>query len=85
MFYRGCAGVVNISVPGVPLPIDPRGINASQQLSTQFPFNLDYNSGDTIGFGESLGATSCIMSPQRSPSCVSVDSVDGTRRRLEMS
>ncbi|KAI0712239.1 alcohol oxidase [Earliella scabrosa] len=43
-------GVVNISVPGVPLPIDPRGINASQQLSTQFPFNLDYNSGDTIGF-----------------------------------
>ena len=36
------------------MPIDVRGINASQQLSKQFPFNLDYNSGDTIGIGMSF-------------------------------
>ncbi|KAI0770376.1 alcohol oxidase [Fomes fomentarius] len=43
-------GVVDISVPGEPLAIDTRGLNASRQLSKQFPFNLDYNSGNTIGF-----------------------------------
>ena len=43
-------GVVDISVPGVSLAIDPRGLNASQELPQEFPFNLDYNSGDTIGF-----------------------------------
>ncbi|RPD62467.1 alcohol oxidase [Lentinus tigrinus ALCF2SS1-7] len=44
------SGVVDISVPGVSLAIDSRGLNASQELSQEFPFNLDYNSGDTIGF-----------------------------------
>ncbi|KAI0720537.1 alcohol oxidase [Cerioporus squamosus] len=44
------SGVVDISVPGVSLAIDQRGLNASQELSSEFPFNLDYNSGDTIGF-----------------------------------
>ncbi|TBU24063.1 alcohol oxidase [Dichomitus squalens] len=43
-------GVVDISVPGVSLDIDARGLNASQELPDEFPFNLDYNSGNTTGF-----------------------------------
>ncbi|PIL22608.1 hypothetical protein GSI_15298 [Ganoderma sinense ZZ0214-1] len=42
-------GIVDISVPGMSLAIDTRGLAASAELSQQFPFNLDYNSGDTIG------------------------------------
>ncbi|RDX53362.1 alcohol oxidase [Lentinus brumalis] len=44
-------GTVPISVAGFPLPIDSRVINTTAQLPDQFPFNLDYNSGDTIGIG----------------------------------
>ncbi|KAH9933135.1 alcohol oxidase [Epithele typhae] len=32
------------------LSIDSIALNASAELPDQFPFNLDYNSGDTIGF-----------------------------------
>ena len=45
-------GTVDISVPGEPLALDPIALSASAQLPEQFPFNLDYNSGDTIGFSE---------------------------------
>ncbi|KAI1790122.1 alcohol oxidase [Ganoderma leucocontextum] len=44
-------GVVPISVEGFPLEISPRIINTTRELAGKFPFNLDYNSGDTIGFG----------------------------------
>ena len=54
---RVAPGVVNISVPGEPLAIDPRGLNASRQLSKEFPFNLDYNSGDTIGFSKPIAVS----------------------------
>ena len=40
-----------ISVEGFPLEISPRVVNTTQELADQFPFTLDYNSGDTIGFG----------------------------------
>ena len=43
---------MDISVPGASLAIDPRGLAASAELPQQFPFNLDYNSGDTIGLSE---------------------------------
>ena len=43
---------MDISVPGEPLALDPIALSASAQLPEQFPFNLDYNSGDTIGFSE---------------------------------
>ncbi|KAH9921221.1 alcohol oxidase [Epithele typhae] len=44
-------GVVDISVPGMFLePIDSIALNTSAELPDEFPFNLDYNSGDTIGF-----------------------------------
>ena len=45
-------GVVDISVPGQSLALDSIALSASSQLPAQFPFNLDYNSGDTIGFSE---------------------------------
>ncbi|PIL22610.1 hypothetical protein GSI_15300 [Ganoderma sinense ZZ0214-1] len=44
-------GLVPISVEGFPLGTDSRVIETTQDLPDQFPFNLDYNSGDTIGFG----------------------------------
>ncbi|TFK91942.1 GMC oxidoreductase [Polyporus arcularius HHB13444] len=44
-------GTVPISVAGFPLPINSRVINTTAQLPDLFPFNLDYNSGDTIGIG----------------------------------
>ncbi|RPD62463.1 alcohol oxidase [Lentinus tigrinus ALCF2SS1-7] len=44
-------GTVPISVAGFPLTTDPRVINTTTQLPDQFPFNLDYNSGNTIGIG----------------------------------
>ena len=47
-------GVVDISVPGQSLALDSIALSASLQLPTQVPFNLDYNSGDTIGFSKSL-------------------------------
>lgn len=40
-----------LSLQGFPLEISPRVMNTTQELPGQFPFNLDYNSGDTIGFG----------------------------------
>ena len=43
-----------ISVEGLPLEIDPRITSTTQELAEQFPFNLDYNSGDTIGFGKTV-------------------------------
>ncbi|KAJ4465690.1 hypothetical protein C8J55DRAFT_528227 [Lentinula edodes] len=48
---HGSGGPVSFSLPGQLLPTDERAINASSELSTEFPFNLDYNSGDTIGLG----------------------------------
>ncbi|KAI0314889.1 GMC oxidoreductase-domain-containing protein [Amylostereum chailletii] len=46
---HGTKGPVATSVEGLSLPIDALGREASSQLHEQFPFNLDYNSGDTIG------------------------------------
>ncbi|KAM5534951.1 hypothetical protein V8D89_011324 [Ganoderma adspersum] len=43
-------GVVPLSLEGCPLEISPRVMNTTQELPGQFPFNLDYNSGDTVGF-----------------------------------
>ncbi|KAI0754898.1 alcohol oxidase [Daedaleopsis nitida] len=42
-------GPVSISVAGFPLPINPGVITTTEQLPEDFPFNLDYNSGNPIG------------------------------------
>ena len=47
-------GPVNISLPAQLIGTDNRVLQATQQLSSEFPFNIDYNSGDTIGIGKAL-------------------------------
>jgi hypothetical protein len=44
-------GPLGFSIANVLLPTDDRVINATSQVEG-FPFNLDYNSGNTIGIGE---------------------------------
>ncbi|KAJ3804684.1 glucose-methanol-choline oxidoreductase [Lentinula aff. lateritia] len=48
---HGSGGPVSFSLPGQLLPTDEHAINTSSELSAEFPFNLDYSSGDTIGVG----------------------------------
>ncbi|KAJ3849178.1 hypothetical protein EV368DRAFT_75854 [Lentinula lateritia] len=48
---HGSGGPVSFSLPGQLLPTDEHAINTSSKLSAEFPFNLDYSSGDTIGVG----------------------------------
>lgn len=49
---HGFDGVIGVSVPGAPRSIDGRVINTTQELSDEFPFNLDMNSGYHLGIGE---------------------------------
>lgn len=43
-----------MSLPGQLLPTDNIIISATSELSDEFPYNEDYNSGDTIGIGMSF-------------------------------
>ncbi|EIW53711.1 alcohol oxidase [Trametes versicolor FP-101664 SS1] len=52
---HGTSGPLKISLPGVPLPSDPRVIQATQELRSEFPFNVDMSSGDPLGIGWSPG------------------------------
>ncbi|KAF7375580.1 Choline dehydrogenase, mitochondrial [Mycena sanguinolenta] len=66
-------GMVSISLPGYPHPFDSRVIETTQELSEDWPFNLDMNSGSMLGIGwpqqsidtssRSSGATA-YLSPQ---------------------
>ncbi|KAJ8521491.1 hypothetical protein ONZ45_g1834 [Pleurotus djamor] len=47
---HGYDGVLSVSLPGYPRSIDQR-VMESLQDGTEFPFNLDHNSGNTIGVG----------------------------------
>ncbi|KAF5354793.1 hypothetical protein D9756_005765 [Leucocoprinus leucothites] len=47
---HGTTGPVGFSAANMLLPTDDRVINATSQVDG-FPFNLDYNSGDTLGIG----------------------------------
>ncbi|KAF5359270.1 hypothetical protein D9756_003070 [Leucocoprinus leucothites] len=45
-------GITSISLAGYALPnIDPRIIQTTQDLPDEFPFSLDYNSGNELGLG----------------------------------
>lgn len=50
---------MNTSLPAQTIGTDNRVLQATRQLSSEFPFNLDYNSGNTIGISKVLG-----LSPQ---------------------
>ncbi|KAI0321913.1 alcohol oxidase [Amylostereum chailletii] len=43
------SGPVGVGLPTVSLPTDQLVLNAQQELSSEFPFNKDVNSGDMIG------------------------------------
>ncbi|KAF7375474.1 GMC oxidoreductase [Mycena sanguinolenta] len=44
-------GMVSISLPGYPHPFDSRIIETTKELSKDWPFNLDMNSGSMLGIG----------------------------------
>ncbi|VDB94045.1 unnamed protein product [Peniophora sp. CBMAI 1063] len=46
---HGTTGPLKISLPQSLLAVDFIGMNASAELSNEFPFNRDFNSGDPIG------------------------------------
>ncbi|KZV61898.1 GMC oxidoreductase [Peniophora sp. CONT] len=46
---HGTTGPLKISLPQSLLPIDALGVQASEELPDEFPFNRDFNSGNTIG------------------------------------
>ncbi|KAK0214705.1 pyranose dehydrogenase [Armillaria nabsnona] len=48
---HGFGGVVSVSVAEYPGTIDGRVIQATKELPDEFPFNLDYNSGNHLGIG----------------------------------
>ncbi|KAI0085566.1 aryl-alcohol-oxidase from pleurotus Eryingii [Irpex rosettiformis] len=50
---HGHTGPLRTSVPMYPISTDSRVLNTTSQLSSEFPFNLDYNgvSGNTLGVG----------------------------------
>ncbi|KAI0357960.1 alcohol oxidase [Trametes cingulata] len=48
---HGTSGPLNISLSGAPLPSDPRIQATTAQLSDEFPFNEDMNSGKPLGIG----------------------------------
>ncbi|KAI0311429.1 alcohol oxidase [Amylostereum chailletii] len=69
---HGSTGPVATSVEGFSLGIDARGLHTTSQLPGRFPFNLDYNSGDTIGIswtqstienGHRVTAASAYLAP----------------------
>ncbi|KAJ6535912.1 pyranose dehydrogenase [Mycena vulgaris] len=44
-------GINPVSLPGSGWPLGPRVIQAAKELSDEFPFNLDMNSGKPLGIG----------------------------------
>ncbi|KAF9458550.1 aryl-alcohol-oxidase from pleurotus Eryingii [Collybia nuda] len=44
-------GINSVSLAGSPHPTDPMIIRTTQEMSDEFPFNIDMNSGDHIGIG----------------------------------
>ncbi|KLO19185.1 aryl-alcohol-oxidase from pleurotus Eryingii [Schizopora paradoxa] len=44
-------GPIEVSLPGMPTEIDNRVINTSKQSGSEFPFNIDLQSGNAVGVG----------------------------------
>ncbi|KAJ7436219.1 alcohol oxidase [Mycena latifolia] len=45
------SGINSVSLPGFPRDTDARVFKAASALGDEFPFNIDMNSGDTLGIG----------------------------------
>lgn len=50
--------MVSVTLPGYPTPLDQRVLDTTTELS-EFPFNIDMNSGDVVGMGEYSAFFSC--------------------------
>ncbi|KIJ36602.1 GMC oxidoreductase, partial [Sphaerobolus stellatus SS14] len=61
-------GPVQVSVPGFPTDIDARVINSSRELASQFPFNIDVQSGNTVGISECVAQNTVDSNGRRSSS-----------------
>ncbi|KDR85769.1 hypothetical protein GALMADRAFT_218865 [Galerina marginata CBS 339.88] len=48
---HGFHGINSVSLPGFPETIDSRVIQTTAELATEFPFNIDTNSGHHLGVG----------------------------------
>ena len=44
-------GPIEVDLPNFPTVIDQRVVDASKMSSSEFPFNIDINAGDSVGFG----------------------------------
>ena len=75
---HGTDGPVGAGLPQVSLAIDQIGLNAQQELSSEFKYNQDVNSGDMIGF-----STSSDLHPSidLSPGLTSPHRLDPFRRK----
>ena len=49
---HGTSGNIEISIRGSEMSIDNMVIETTKQLPSEFPFNLDMNSGNPLGVGE---------------------------------
>ena len=45
-------GPVQISLPALPNEVDNRVINTSKASGDEFPFNIDVQSGNSVGVGQ---------------------------------
>lgn len=50
--WHTISGPIETSLTGSLFPGDIRVFNTTSLLPLEYPFNEDYNSGDTIGIGE---------------------------------
>ena len=46
-------GMTYVSVSGTPQAVDAKVLEASKQLGGDYAYNLDFNSGDSLGIGTS--------------------------------
>lgn len=50
-------GPIEVSLPGVATEIDSRVMDTSKSSGSEFPFNVDMNSGNPLGVGETSACT----------------------------
>ena len=48
---HGTNGPVKVSLSGYSWPSDSLVLKTTKELSTEYPFNLDFNGGNNIGVG----------------------------------
>jgi choline dehydrogenase-like flavoprotein len=66
-------GIVPVSLPGYPTPLDQRALDTTKQFASEFPYNPDMNTGNplglgwaqsTIGGGERMNSAGTYLAPK---------------------